>query len=684
MGDLKSFQERVIALRHAIANDGVSNGVTFHEKDLQTLTERLGTEGASFIEVTLPLLGKALDLGLVTGQFNCPANFAVKRNTRLPRFLYGCFSAIFDDAGLLRPRSSSTAIYYTRQFLLLDAKLIREPTPKQRSAAIQGFKARQFALRKKRIQVDHPVILRATNLLGVVLRSLDISDIKPGHGPGSVAEKLDREERWDFRSWPAKAERYYPYIVYGTHSLRASLEQAKGIPLIKEMNTRCVLVPKDFRGPRLISAEPTVNQYLQQGQMKAIMQYVDTHEILGRSLKLRDQSRNQRMASVAHENGNVTLDLSDASDTVSTVLVWHLLSKVPHVRNRLMSTRSDNLTFEGEKIKIVAFAPMGSAVCFPVESLVFWSLTMASLMLVRPRDSYTCRETGKLTYHEWVRELSSSIGIFGDDIIVPEDALGVLLGTLDTVGCKPNMSKTCWRTPFRESCGSEWINNTDVTIIRNRRYYYEDRTKLVSHPALTDLQRKFFLRGLHRAARLLAQWANESWPTVEIPISRVPVKPRSLHVPFWGSGDLQGSTDTTTERSGSGTVCLFTACCSEPPDRRYDDFLQKSLCPEGKPAGIEEFFRRQSFAADSFPVLFGGAVDIPVNLPLRWNQNYQRLEFRVPREFHDSRDWRSEGYPRLFARNSSDLMDRIAKRDRKIKLAWSYFPGFLLLSKKLS
>jgi len=442
LGDLKSFQERVIALRHAIANDGVSNGVPFHDKDLTTLTERLESEGASFIEVTLPLLGKALDLGLVTGHFSCPANFAMKRNTRLPMFLHGCFASMFDNDGLLRPKSSPSIIYYTRQFLLLDAKLVKEPTPKQRSTAIQGFKDRQNTLRKVRIQTDHPVILRAKSLLGVVLRTLDISNIEPGHGPGSVAEKLDREERWDFKAWPSKAERFYPYIVYGTHSLRASLERGSGIPLIKEMNTRCVLVPKDFRGPRLISAEPTVNQYLQQGQMRAIMQYVDTHDVLSRSLKLRDQTRNQRMASTSHDHGLATLDLSDASDTVSTVLVWHLLAEVPQLRRHLMSTRSDNLVYEGEKVKIVAFAPMGSAVCFPMESLVFWSLTMASLMLVRPRHSYTCRETGKLTYHEWICELSSSIGIFGDDIIVPEDALGVLIGTLETVGCKPNLSKT--------------------------------------------------------------------------------------------------------------------------------------------------------------------------------------------------------------------------------------------------
>lgn len=683
MGDLKSFQERVIALRQAIANDGVSYGVPFHVKDLKTCTERYRSEGASFFKVTLPLLGKALDLGLVTGQFNCPANFAVKRNTRLPILLHGCFTTMFDDTGLLRPRSSSTVIYFTRQFLLLDAKLIEEPTPKQKSTAIQGFKDRQNLLRKKKIQADHPVILRATNLLGVVLRTLDIGTIEPGHGPGSVAEKLDREERWDFRSWPRKAERYYPYGVYGTHSLRASLERGCGIPLIKEMNTRCVLVPKDFRGPRLISAEPTVNQYLQQGQMKAIMDYIDNHEVLGRSLRMRDQTRNQRMASVSHDEGTVTLDLSDASDTVSTVLVWHLLSKVPHIRNRLMSTRSDNLTFNGEKVKIVAFAPMGSAVCFPVESLVFWALSMGSLMLVRPRASFDCRETGSLTYHEWICELSSSLGVFGDDIIVPSDALNVLLGTLDTVGCKPNMSKTCWKTPFRESCGSEWMNNTDVTIIRNRRYYYEDRTKFISHPALAGLQRKFFLRGLYGTARLLSEWTNESWPTPSVPIDRISSELYRNYATSiqWGDGILFGSQGFTVQRIRQLERNRRKSYNGPAVDtqRRYTDGNDfPSACEQ---AGVESFFFRESIAVDCFPFLLGSEFDIPVKLPVRWNKNYQRLESRIPREFHDSKNWKLEGYSRLFARLSSDSMERIAKRDRKIELAWSYLPGSHLLSK---
>jgi hypothetical protein len=298
---------------------------------------------------------------------------------------------VFGSDGILLADPCVTSIYFLRQFLLLDGKLISEPNAEQKKLTVQGFIDRQATLRKIRIPVGHPVLIRAKWLLGRVLRHLDLSDIQPGHGPGVVHEGKDRFERWDFTFWPKKVERYYPYGVYGAHSFEMASRNGVGIPLSKYVFTKCCLVPKDFKGPRLISAESTVTQYLQQGQMKKLMQYIDSHPILSRSIKLRDQTFNQKKAKTAYDDNACTLDLSNASDTVSTCLVWYLLSDLPVLRRQLMSTRSDYMFYRGDKprdhklVKLVAFAPMGSAVCFPVETLVFWALTMASLMLVRPR-----------------------------------------------------------------------------------------------------------------------------------------------------------------------------------------------------------------------------------------------------------------------------------------------------------
>lgn len=669
MGDLNSFQARAYALRLAMIADGRLQGIPFHDKDLQTMLERAQAEGSSFFTVTLPLLGRAHDLGLVTGQFICPANFARKRESCLPRFLHAVLSQVFDSQGILLCNPLNSSVYFLRQFLLFDAKLIQEPTPKQEDAAIAGFIERQATLRKVRIPVDHPVLVRAKALLKDVLSTLDLSTILPGHGPGIVAEGLDREERWDFTYWPQKAEKCYPFLVYGTPSMSSTLLRGKGIPLRKKMVTKCCLVPKDFRGPRLISAEPAVNQYLQQGQMRRIMQYVDDHPILSLSLKMRDQTRNQRLAQSSVEDCTATLDLSDASDTVSTTLVWYLLSDLPDLRRHLMSTRSDFLAYKGKEIKIVAFAPMGSAVCFPIESLVFWALTMGSLMLARHSDRPS-------NWSTFVRELSSSIGVFGDDIIVPKEALDILIGTLVSVGCKPNMSKTCSSTVFRESCGTEWMSNTDVTIIRNRRYYYDDRRSFSDHPVLLGLQRKFFLRGLRSTAKLLLDWAREIYPVIQIPFEFYPRNTSerfNRQAPFHSEelGKRQLS-PTLEARLGIQLVSLTAR------NKLRGLHASRVLASE-----IESYFERQRYALDSFPVAIGDDVDLNGLRHIRYNRELHRTEFRTIVEIQPSYSWTSEGFPRLFARLSSDYNDRLPSRHRKVKLAWSYLPFDVLLSKKV-
>ncbi len=647
LGYLNTFQGRFIALRQQMFADGIHNELPFSDKDLQTLDERSKSEGISFIKVTLPLLGKAFDTSLVTGRFSPISNFASKRDTCLPKLFYPVFRLVLHDDGTLLSKPNILAIFYLRQILLFDAKLITEPTQAQKDQAISGFRQRQDDLRKKRVPVEHPVIIIAQRLLSKVLKDLDLSTISPGHGPGGVAEGFDRFERWNFTFWPAKAERVYSFIEYGTQSPRMTLELGNGIPLRKKMVTKCCLVPKDFRGPRLISAEPTVNQYLQQGQMKALMQYIKNHRFIRRSLKLQDQTYNQRMAKDALGNDQITLDLSNASDTVSTTLVWHLLSGVPRLRRQLMCTRSDFLSFQGEEVKLVAFAPMGSAVCFPVESLVFWSLSLASIIHSSPsrsRDGF---------------EYLSSLAVFGDDIIIPSFAKDTLIGTLRDVGCEPNMSKTCFSTPFRESCGTEWYSGSDVTLIRNRRYYYDNENKLSNHPVLCDLQRKFFLRGLYKTADLLQQWAREIYPVATVSIDTF----RNINPKLLSNDDRRGG---------------FSLSRCQRLAIEFDG-TSRSLFEDDEDSS---YFERQSVPFDSYPACIGWANEIDSRLPVRFNRGYQRMEFRAPLRFKCVKSWVDSGYPRLLARLVGDQTERIAIRDLRIKLAWSVLPFPSLLSKR--
>lgn len=642
---------RFLALRQQMIADGILQGLPFHSDDLQVLHERATHEGTSFILVTLPLLGRALDHCLVTGHFTCPANFAMRRNTHLPRLFYSIFKRVIDDSGDLLVEPCTLSMYFLRQILLFDSKLISEPTSKQKDTAVEGFALRQAALRCVRLPIGDPILQRARWLLGRVLRGLDLSVIYPGHGPGVVAERLSREERWDFKSWPLKAEKYYPYLIYGTPSARACLERGTGVPLLKRMVTRCCLVPKDFRGPRLISAEPTVNQYLQQGQMKAIMHYVEYHPVLSRSIRLQDQTYNQRKAMKSYEDNTTTLDLSDASDTVSAALVWYLFAEVPLLRRQLMSTRSDFLSYNGREIRISAFAPMGSATCFPIETLVFWALSIASLGHVRRLSGLP----------DELEALSLELAVFGDDIIIPSEAYPSLQSILTRVGCKVNVSKTCNLTPFRESCGTEWYNGTDVTIIRNKRYHYDDQRKFSNHPVLLGLQRKFFLRGLYSTANLCTDWAREIYPVCTIPISRFPLG-FGVRSPYAAKWSVYGGSVLHNLRGSRRCKAITEELSGHAP----------GLTPEGCSA----YFFRFDFAVDKFPCAIGWTFDHCVKLPFRWNKDYQRMEIRVPMSFQSHKSWSSEGYGRLFARLSSDVTERFTNRVDKTRLVWAYIPHY--------
>lgn len=695
MGDLKSFQERFVALRHRLIDDGIANGVPFSSKDLQTIVERLASEGSSFALVTLPLLGKALDRGLVNGRFEPIINFRSKRNTCLPVFCHSVFAEVFDVDGILRSEPNVVSMRYLRQFLLLDGKLTREPTPEQGRAAKQGFIDRMSALRKVRIQVDHPVLLEAKRLLGKTLNDTLLDTINPGHGPGVVAEKKDRFERWSFRTWPSLAERYYSYLSYGTHSLEAYMRCGYDVTWDKSPTTRCCLVPKDFKGPRLISAESAATQYLQQGQMRKLMQYCDHHRIIGRSIKFRDQTWNQRAAQEAVARNHVTLDLSNASDTVSVPLVWYLFSEVPRLRRRLMATRSSHMLVDNQRVRLSAFAPMGSAVCFPVESLVFWAISMASLKLVR---SHEVKRNGETRIVCPFRDdaLASEIRVFGDDIVIPEEAFPTLRTTLLEVGCEPNMSKTCWLTPFRESCGSEWFNGTDVTITRNKEYCYAADNKLEDHLALLNLQRKLFLQGMRSAAALLKDWAEEIHPIYELPISSVlPGIPERC---LWGSSGTYSVRRLLDAIRKSSTSPLDIDRVPGLPPATESVELEPESRGQGPTGSWSLYHWLSTQPLDKFPCAFADSYGISRRLRIRWNGNYQRYECRVPRFFQKSRNWPSpervqagllkgspdtealltlalrSQYARLLARIAGDSIERVASRDLTVRSAWSILP----------
>lgn len=211
------------------------------------------------------------------------------------------------------------------------------------------------------------------------------------------------------------------------------------LPYVSAVGNRITFVPKDARTLRTIAIEPNLNVCLQLG----VHSYIASRlEAFGNSIL--DQARNQEMARVASglELGSsyATIDLSQASDSVSTELVRWLLpsdwfSFLDDLRCKSGVVGEETILFE-------KFSSMGNGFTFALETLIFWALGKAV-------DSFCGHDGVTSTY--------------GDDIITRDESALLLIEVLKFAGFGINTSKSYVLGPFRESCGADWHTLCRVT-----------------------------------------------------------------------------------------------------------------------------------------------------------------------------------------------------------------------------
>ena len=293
------------------------------------------------------------------------------------------------------------------------------------------------------------IVREARILLSELFAFFEPQDINPRHGPGVVATK---QRLWDKYRWTnvsQRIRRVYPLDEYFYSSLAHVSDRYDSFSAvgIRDLSARVILVPKDSRGPRLISCEPVDFQWVQQGLSRAIVRLVESSEITRYSVHFTDQRPNQIGALWGSQTGRyATLDLNEASDRVSVGLV-RLLFPPPLVEYleacRTVSTELPN----GRILPLLKFAPMGSALCFPILALTVWSILAAVAPDQDTRDS---------------------ILVYGDDVIVPTAYAAEAIERLELFGLKVNRDKSCTSGFFRESCGTDAYKGKDVTPVRLR------------------------------------------------------------------------------------------------------------------------------------------------------------------------------------------------------------------------
>lgn len=277
----------------------------------------------------------------------------------------------------------------------------------------------------------------------------------PRHGPGGTAE-LPRSaftlDKYAYLGTDPMIE-----YVFGKHA-GFDVRSFYPLPVYQHWTreSRIVFVKKSMKTRRVISAEPATLQYLQQGINRILDEYIHSHPVLRRHINLHNQEVGGAMA-IAGSGGQgwSTIDLSSASDTVTTDLVKNVFRGTP-VLPFLLALRSRTVRLpSGERMEIAKYAPMGSALCFPVETLIFACAV-----------ELTIRRAHRFGLSSRTRPFN----VYGDDIIVPDDLFDEVLATLHSLGFIANASKSFGPgARFRESCGHDGYGGVDVTPLRISR-----------------------------------------------------------------------------------------------------------------------------------------------------------------------------------------------------------------------
>jgi len=381
-----------------------------------------------------------------------------------PRFLLRAWAAILNQDGSLRPINEIDveAVACIRQISNLFYKLEMPYTSEQEDATVQAFLSAEddVALIDLTSGAMEPLLNRAGKLVRRLLSQSDPRKILPKHGSGSSACGVKPHERYSsFRFIPRlNAEfPYDKYFFYNSTHICDNMDMLLDAEF-DEPAAKVVFVPKDSRGPRLISEEPREFMYIQQGLMALMYDTVKHLPAVAGQIDFTDQTRNQEMAKSSSIDGKLaTLDLKEASDRVS----WKLVAKLfpePWVRALSASRSQGTVLPDGRYVRLDKFAPMGSACCFPVEAICFWAIALAAMGI---DDSYINR-----LFNNTLTEKDISISVFGDDIIVPTEFVPKVIRALESVGLIINRDKSFWEGFFRESCGGDYFNGHNVTPIR--------------------------------------------------------------------------------------------------------------------------------------------------------------------------------------------------------------------------
>lgn len=320
---------------------------------------------------------------------------------------------------------------------------------------------------------DWAPILR--HVVGKALESFEHVPL-PAHGGGRVAEqgiKTVAEKSLSLKYDP-RIERLFGYPYANASYLPMGGSWSRGVmddPSVRRARLR--FVPKTYKSRRSICMESATCMWAQQSVRRALEESI-SNGFLRWHVRIDDQTKNQEGSLWGSLTGFVdTIDLSSASDSIS----WALVKKVfpARISKYLSGTRTTEIELpDGSIFKQAKFAPMGSAVCFPTQSILFASVVLlAHAVYIYNVDvgDLTSTMVDRViknlarTYHTELG-LLQPFRVYGDDIICDSRVTAIVVRLLRRLAFEVNESKSfVGDSAFRESCGTFHFDGKDVSPI---------------------------------------------------------------------------------------------------------------------------------------------------------------------------------------------------------------------------
>jgi len=474
------------------------------QNDIDHFTKRVDNEGLTFLTTVLPRIGKALDRFHSTFEWHSVVGFQSTKKTivfqhyepfkshlrkgRSDFHLYPKDLQLVYDIPIFLGfaieqalRGDSQAVDCVRQLTLIFYKYEVDYDDEVVGEFLDQFIKTDSDLPSLEVNEGNKHSLgtllgNMKRLIAEVLCNTDPRHIRPCHGGGATACHTANKDKWRKFRYIEKLDSIYPYADHffysPTHLVddMGTLEEA--IEVVSP-NARVCLVPKDSRGPRVISCEPAEHMFIQQGLMTLLYEVLETCPLTSGLINFTDQTTNRCLAMAGSLTGeHCTIDLSEASDRVSLKLVELVF---PQAWVECFAACRSEATYlpNGKTVRLNKFAPMGSACCFAVEALVFWACAEASTWNVADSPFNT--------------GFDRSIHVYGDDIICSPFDFEAISDGLHSIGLLVNSDKSYKAGPFRESCGGDFHLGVNVTPIRVRKVLSSEGTGIIEGADLVNL-----------------------------------------------------------------------------------------------------------------------------------------------------------------------------------------------------